>query len=72
MSVWIVSFLEEWNLRVFNTAEKAYECLCEYIKDNYDEDDNVDGILANLKAEYSNPNNFGADDIGFAERYEVE
>ena len=56
----------------FNSKEKAYDFIVGYIQANFDEDDNVDLILNELKADYElHDDEFGYGDEIMAYRLEV-
>ena len=68
MKVWRVFFDGSYRHFLFSTAEKAYQFILNEIDNDFDEDDNIEQIKANLKKEYEEyPSSFGVEDYAYAE-----
>ena len=68
MKIWIVRFINEFDQYVFSSAEKAYNCILDGIKEDFGADDGVDKIIDELYEDYEKyPSQFGVEDYAYAE-----
>lgn len=71
--VWVVRFVEDPDMRVAATAEKAYEICKEFIEQEISLKALRDECLEELAEDYrENPEWFGCSEVCSAERIEVE
>lgn len=71
MTIWAVIY-DTCEQKMFDSKEKAYDFIVDYIYDNFDEDDDIGLILDMLKEEYEMNNEyFGYGDEIEAVKYEV-
>lgn len=69
--VWIVQY-DYCELIAFNSKEKAYNFIVDYIQANFDEDDNVELLLDMLEEDYElHDDEFGCGDEIVAYKLEV-